>query len=331
MDTYLVKEADSFYFDYSVHYFNHKNFIIAIKYLYNINNYDEYDKISMATYDCNTGIFTKYVDLKKIEDPKNILNISVFDVQISRLYLFDCDNNEYSKSCEFPYNIYEIDGNDIRSCMDNDYIYVFHSITIEYETGLFKYSIKKDTFNNSDFYKINMYYQHYLINNKFIDDDNFDHDIDYNKNIEMYTNKFVNLHKKNIISCYYHKNGLIYILYNEFYGNDDYTIALYDLMNDKIIKIVSGIKYSDILLTKNEILTIPIYHKHTDICVYNIDGTLKKIILLPNDKQTIHAAIVNNNIILLRYLYVNPFGQIYNKDHDECGSNHMEIRTINIE
>lgn len=338
MDTYYLQETDSFYYNYNVYYFNYDKFIVSIKFIYNENDgLNDFSNVTimMAKYDCEKRTFIDYSEMEQIDKSKNLEHISGhICTLVSELYIFDCINNTYMKR-SYPYPISEIDGNHITSCMINDHIYIFHSFTSDYDTGVFMYSIKSDTFNNSDFYRKSIASSN--DNETVTYDDNETMSSDDDETNEKYTNRFTNLHGLNIISCY-GEEDVLYILYNYEIQYTGIHVGSYDIKNDKLKELVSNVKYCDILVVSSNIIILPIFHDDNEICIHNIDHseTLDdhdniKRILLNDKKQKIHQHIVNSTLFILREIFKSPYGQIYKSNHDDdCRIREMELKMIDI-
>ena len=106
-------------------------------------------KLIFHTFNCDTleiirdkiPQYVEYCDLK---------TASSFFVDLRCIYLIDVENNQYAKSCNFPYMIHEIDGNHITYCRQNNHIYIFHSHTESYDTGVFIFDIQNNTLKNPE-------------------------------------------------------------------------------------------------------------------------------------------------------------------------------------
>lgn len=286
MDTCYIT-TNSFF---KVYHFNYDKYIIAIKFVYNYDNNHTDSKCLMAKYDCQLNIFSDYLEINKIENPINLTYFSGFlCTGVSELYLFDCIYNLYVV-CRFPYEISEIDGNYITSCLMDVCIYIFHSSTERYNTGVFVYSIKNNTFNCLDF------------KNK-----------KEKSQFPIHTNRFNSLHGLDIISCYTAK-GELYILYtNHDVDVNIYNIGIYDVENDKLKDVICDIKEGEMLVNSSIIFILPTYTLSNEIYIY--DNVRNDKIIFNDKKYIVHCHMVDNTLFVLR-------GNLQGLE--------MEIKIINI-
>lgn len=132
---YKVEKSDSFYNDHGFRHFKHKRLIIAISNFY------------IKTFDIDTKQFTCANELKQVAY-HDLKHINAFYDEYQKGIVIDVENKQYAYTSEFPHSIYEIDGNMITHCIDDDKIYVFYSYTNDYQTGLFVFDIKNNTYEN---------------------------------------------------------------------------------------------------------------------------------------------------------------------------------------
>lgn len=331
-NTYLLKESDSFYYNWNVTYLPYKNYIVAIKYVYENTTYPFGDlkQIMMSKFDSLTMTSSENVELKYVEHDQ------LQDVSGSLLrygyyaYLFDFENQTYGKTCQFPYGIHEIDGNYITTCQANNKIYWFHSSTSDYETGVFIYDIENDKFNEGDFMLTN-------------EDTSYEKIFEYEEPVDKsqqqnHTNRFKSLHDMEISSCCVYNNE-IYVLYdNHFTPNKmdkpkPSKIAKYDPNTDQITEIINEVVNGELYACQNKfIISISYHYSETKNTISFCDVESKKIVKgfnFSDDKWIKYAQAYENKIIMMRETWENPYGQIYKENHDDdCKIRNMEIVII---
>lgn len=236
---YDVVQGDSFYADSKFHYSFYNDKIIGIEMIY--DNYS-ISGLQISTFDCDTKIFTATEVLHEVSY-KDFKHVSCYLVDLVYLILIDVENKQYAKGNPFPFMISEIDGNCVEACHNDDTIFIFHSETDGYETGVFIFDIKNNQLNYSD------YWEDFSV-------------------ITKYTNKFANLHNKTITSCNVH-NNIIYVLWHD---NDDEELKLstYDPVNDQFTNILLPIPtetwYKDLIVVNNKAYI----RGNNLLCIYDI-------------------------------------------------------------
>jgi len=140
---YKIKDTDSFC-HYQMEYIKHNNLIVGLKRVYNNGNREP--SFEVTSFDCDTLEFSQSEILQFVDFDK-LKTVSNFYEHFTFLYLIDMENKQYTKSSKFPYFITEIDGNAITLCKKDDEIYIFHSHTENYDTGVFIFNIKTNTFD----------------------------------------------------------------------------------------------------------------------------------------------------------------------------------------
>lgn len=236
---YNVKQGDSFYTNSNYDYLVNNSKIIGIKKIYG-----EYSILGllMNTFDCDTKTFTSTEVLHKVEY-KDLKQFSCYFIDLIHIFLIDVENGQYTVTDSFPFMISEIDGNCVESCHNNSTIYIFHSETDNYETGVFIFDIKTNKFNYNDYQK------------------------DLTKTIK-YTNRFSNLNNKTVTSCSMY-NDIIYVLWHDK-DNEDLMLSKYNPINDEFTDIFSPIPtetwYKDLIVVNNKA-----YIKGNNlVCIYDI-------------------------------------------------------------
>jgi hypothetical protein len=192
--------------------------------------------------------------------------------------------------------ISEIDGNCITSCKNGDYIYIFHSHTECYETGIFIFDMRTNMFNNDDFY---------LSSKQFdVETDSGNDDIHVNNNFQ--SNKFSMFHEKDIEDCYVHNGKIFLIIYNNI--DDAKTINdiyLYDLHELSLITQMENIRE---IRVKDGV----IYGREDNIIKYiDSDGMIQTLEICPRNHLPSFWDVYNDKLIVISFLYQNPYGQIY--------------------
>ena len=256
---YQIAPNDSFYTNWNAHYFRHQDSIIGIT---------GHEEVFMNTYHIKNKQFTPthkltYVDYRDLKQVDYLYDD--FDCAI----VIDVQNQQWAKTSNFPYWISEIDGNYITSCKKDNHYYLFHSHTERYETGVFIFDIKTNTYNHDDF---------------TVDTD-------------MITNRFINLHEKDIISCdasdkiIINNDGYIY----EYNPITDECIESLILSNFPVLYNNSEIKVSDFLFEK----------QNSQIHIYDFKALIKSIKICEEDEFVIFWDITDYQLIILCQNYRN--------------------------
>lgn len=360
---YDVTEKDSFFLNWNTRYFQSKNIIVGITTVYDdINDWKNHSyKLIINSFNINTKEFTSNEKFECV-DYVHIKNVDIFYEYITCNVVIDIINKQYSITNEFPYLISEIDGNHITECKLNDKLYVFHSKTYEYETGAFIFDIKNNTYNHSDFkHDENFIHESDSEESEVIDEKDLDDVIDSlfpdneliedntedvkndeygvaedgeNKVVEntedkivRYTNRFKNLHDKDITDCYV-SNNIIFLSIDD--QNDQNKVYKYDPITDNLTEIITScgaqIKIIDNLL----------FERNWDHKVNIHDIESQKIIssfdICDKDQIVRHWDIYDNKLITICENYKNPYGQIYQESHDqECKQQNLKIVVFNID
>lgn len=319
---YDINEKDSFYTNWNVNYLFYDNKIIGIKRIYN-ENITTITGLQMNTFDCNTKNFTSTEELQKVEY-NDLKQVSCYYIYLTYMFLIDVDNKQYTETKSFPFMIYEIDGNNVESCRNNDTIYIFHSRTETYETGILIYDIKSNQFNHKDYQDIE---RQALTQNDNDDDSSETMDEYYDRTIK-HTNKFSNLHKKTIASCSMY-NDTIYILWHGRDDiDDDLKLSKYDPVNDKFTDIMKPLPtyiwYKDLNIANNKAY-IRGYGDNL-IYVYDLNSyeLLEKIKIHDEEDMCLYWFVNDSSQVFICEKYKNPFGQIWKDNHDD------EFKTRNL-
>lgn len=269
---YEVKERDSFAKNFNMHHFQYQNLIVGISRYYYYSGH----RIIVNTFDIETSKFTEFEEFiqVKYEELKNISYM--FDMD--RIILIDMINKQYSCSCNFPFMISEIDGNYITSCRDNDYYYIFHSKTMDYETGVFIFDIKNNSFNEGDF----------IINEKYRGQE--DNGVGAAEEIyqSQYTNIFTALHHKDISTCCIYNRDIII--------NIEDKLCKYDIESNQlsliIEKDINDMKiFGDLVFIKGQ--------RNLDVYDIKINILTKNIIVIENGEYYEHWDYYNDLFIVM--------------------------------
>lgn len=296
-------------------------------------------QISCFNYVDNTSFHCSSMQYVEYD---NLQNLSAFYVDYDEIYLFDIDNLAYTKSTKMPYPIFYIDGNQICSCRDQDNIYIFHSITQDYQTGVFVFNIKTNQFNNNDFWDLSgedRKLQHSSDSPNNNSNSDSDSEIDYL--LPKITNKFNKLHNLTVTACSHH-NGTLLISWVDGVrmcpttGSDIHHIAKYDYKQNTISNVLSKrIDYeSPINHSSNNEL-----HDNIFILFKEMSGYIEIIRLDRPDLEsqridfpecTDMSYIIHyhdGKVTMLLEKYVDPYGQIYKESLDDLD---LEVRSRKI-
>lgn len=298
--SYDITKKDSFYNNWNVKYFKYKDDIIALKnYGYKIN------KIYIKTFNINTKQFTSNEKLTYVEY-ENLKDITYLYNDLEYGIVVDIANKQWSNTTKYPYFISEIDGNAITICKLHDKFYIFHSHTENYETGVFIFDIKNNTFNNSDF----------RLNELYHSDDSDDSNSE-SEMVPVYTNTFKNLHDKTVYYSCVNDNQIILNIEDDIYKYDGELTDL-NLKSDFAIKVSNNMLYG---LYKNK---VNIYNIHSK-------NLIKTIEICDDNEQILYWEIYNDQLIIICEKYVNPYGQIYKETHnEEFKSRNMKIKSYSL-
>lgn len=256
--------------------------------------YDERIKSNryyVSIFDQNSKNFTSFEELQFVEY-NDLKNVTYHLLGTDKIYLIDIENREYSYSTKYPFWLLLFDGNTIESCHYQNKIYIFHSETEYYDTGIFIFDILSNRFNNSDYQLMETQLEAQLI---------------------PHTNRFKNLHKKTITSCSIDNNN-IYILWH--YMDDNETVDLEtadsETPRSEIVDMIRLSKYD------------PATDELTNILIPEETKWWYKYIVVIDD-----IAYINSGDI---YLYIYDIGsrvllkllKIYNNNNDN-NDNTMEF------
>ena len=310
---YNVCENDSFYLNWNYEYFLKNKSIMGMKYDYSSK------EMAINKFDCDSKSFTPTEKINQI-NYENFKQVTYFSEYFTCGFVIDAENKQFSKTSKFPYLISEIDGNYITSCTLNNKIYIFHSRTWDYETGVFIFDIETNKFNDSDF-------EH---NSEYIQDDGNDDDDTWSESdiVSKYTNKFKNLHKKEITSCYVYNNDIILNVRD----NDVNKICKYDPMTDNLTEMLITTDLHDIKINNN-ILFGKHWGERNVLYIYNI--TEKQFIIkyeiCNQDEIVIFWELSGGKLFVMSNKYVYPYGQIYKENHDDdCKIRNFKIKQFDI-
>lgn len=301
--SYIIKQEDPFSKDFPCNYFIKDGFIYNIKKLYRENHIDFV--LLLSKFDINNKIFTQFIELKFVPF-EQMKKVSFFFDNIYANCLVDIENNQYTLSKNYEYYIYIMDGNFISNCIFNNKCYTFHSVTQDYETGVFVYDQNQNIFNTECFTKLN---QSSEIEELEVpkDPDEFEElENNFNQIPIIYTNNFNSLHKKNIISCCSTKDCII-ILYKSEKG---IFLAKYNPEKDDLVNLTSIQKHYKIFYDEKD--SIILYDINNSPMIYNLKTKIMKNLILPDfeyNKEkceinfTLHTGIYNNNIVSLNHYF----------------------------
>lgn len=299
--SYKVKKKDSFYYDLNVIHFQYNELIIGLH-----NWYDE-NKICMNTFNILTKEFTNLERLPLVEY-NQLESISEIYDHTSWSIALDFKNKKCAKTSNYPYMISETDGNTIEFCKKDDIFYIFHSYTFEYETGLFIFNSKTNTYNNNDCFEQK-------------DDKQSTIFTTYNDSGEVpnWTNKFENLHSTDISSCEIYNDEIILCI-------DDW-ISKYDPTTDILTKLFE-FNYHKMKISNDIIFGL----RENVISLYKLDGEfIKNIEICDKDHWVSYFEVYDGQLIIITKKFVNPYNQIWKENHDDdCENSNLTISTYNI-
>jgi len=247
----------------------YKDFIIGFQKSF---TYD-FDELLMIKYHVNdkTSVKEKLSQVNKVE------NIDIEYDLGNCLLLIDIENKQYSKSIEYPYSIREIDGNYITTTRINNKLYIFHSLTYDYQTGVFIFDGNK--FNDKDFYL-----NHYNIISSYCENN-----IKYE-----YHNNFSLLHDKEIVSSCYFDNKHILINIDD---DEDNKICLFNSNSYNIKVLFKTKRFRDIKIYKNYLFGLTWSNKFN---IHNIEnGELIKSIKNDNIKICRFFDFYDDNLVIM--------------------------------
>ncbi len=225
-------------------------------------------------------------------------------------YLYDIQNQEYTKTSKFSFLISEIDGNAITHVIKDDKIYVFHSHTEYYETGVFIYDIKTNTWNAQDF----------MPNPLYVENNNDDDDTEEEP---CNTNRFKTLHQKDILSCHVYNHQLLLNVHD----GETCGIYQYDIETDTLVKLFETVPLFETQIT-NDILYGYHYSERHGLHTYDLINYQHNIISFCDKNELVRYWDMSIRLILTEK-YVNPYGQIYKENRDdEAPSRQRKIKFI---
>lgn len=247
-------------------FFRFEHYIVGVLNIYGntkwINIFNMYNKES---------IIHQLTKTDKVENMANIIDYCNEGIMI------DVINRTYS-IINFPYSIYEIDGNYINTCRNDEYFYIIHSHTEYYQTGVFIYNIKNNTFNCEDFY--------IDINN--INNVNNDSD-DENDNPEQ-MNRFKSLHNKDIVSSFFNDKLIL------FDGEDVYN---YEPDTDTLTPMMK-IEHDIREIKCHEDKLIGLQHRYNSVAmIYIYTDEITNYIVADKDEYVVFWDIYENYLIII--------------------------------
>lgn len=291
MDYCYQTQIDDSFNNWDVEYFKHENLVVGIERKYFFTN----GLMKINTFNISTKEFTvSEVLLNK--QYHELINIDYIFDNGSCGIAIDFKNKSFAKTVDYPYFIHEIDGNFIKTCRDNDFYYIFHSITETYDTGVFIFDIKNNAVNNKDFVSKN--------------------------NLSM-TNKFINIHDVTVISCGI-KDKNIFI--NGNIENNEF-ICKYDPMEDKLIKLfqIPNFKHGcNEIIVSSEIIYIL---NENNIYFYNIilNEIVKNICIGDEKESVIFFDFYDDKLVIIsgNYQYLTGYGT-------NDSSRNLQIKMYNL-
>lgn len=328
---YSITESDSFYTNYRFRYHLHDDKIVAIKKIYESDNFinTKFNGFVMNTFNCDTKEFTPIEKLQRVayDDLKQVTS---YEIDLTYMFLIDTENKQYTKTNKFPFMIHEIDGNCIETCRNGNAIYIFHSRTENYETGVFVFDIATNQFNHRDYFDV---HRDNAIDISSDDDSSEDMDDLYDRTIK-HSNRFKSLHGKTITSCCMYDNN-IYILWHDRY-DDSIKLSNYDPANDRINFLMTPMQtktwYKSLIVANNQIFIKP--WADPTVSVYDLTSyqLLTTFDIYSEGDTCVEWSIRDNALISITEKYRYPFGQIWTDNHDEeFRTRNMKIIKFNIE
>lgn len=220
---YEVQKNEPLYSLYNMEYFQYQNLIVTFS----------RHQFYVFTFNIDTKQFTPLEQYREVRY-EELQNKTYMYQYGDCVIIVDFPNKSYAQSCRFPYSISEIDGNYITTCRDEQYFYIFHSHTIDYETGVFIFDIENNTINQKDFYL----------------DERFEQDRDDVPAMDFYpseyTNIFTALHQKDISACCFYQ-GDIFI-------NIEDNLYFYDIKSNELSLVLNDFYFNDVKVEKDKIL-----------------------------------------------------------------------------
>lgn len=304
-----------------MHYFSCGNKLVGLKRVLKdgftiFSHKTEYkDELLICIYDCMLQKLT-YTGTIPLVPHCQFKNASFHWLRLDQLFLIDLENMNYMMAVKTPYFIYEIDGNFVETCRLDNKIYIFHSHTESYKTGLFIYDINTNTYNANDFWEMQEYITETYINEET--------DLEYDEMVlwKGHTNRFANLQKIDVASCYTHNNQIFIIKWEPDAEN---KLAIYDPQTDSMIDLVNipgiSIMHCGDYIIDNNFRTIKIYNQFT--------GQFIKEVNMGDNTECIASLFsYNNKLVCLSTFYENPYGQIY--DPERSNKKNLRITQYDI-
>ncbi len=307
-----ITETDPFHNDMDIEHILWKNLVIGLETVYTQKepktddptkirwNFDlSIDPgISMSGFDCETKEFIPKIPLEYVPY-SNLKNKDCFMVHSTFMFVVDVENKQYSKSNQFPFMISENDGNHITACKTNDKIYIFHSYTSNYETGVFIFDLNTNTFNNDDFQTITKTFD--------CETDSGNEDTYVVENFQ--TNNFIDIHEKTITDCYVSDNKIYLAIDGDVYLYENYKcILLLKLGNIQEIRVKDDMK---IVRNWYENWHLIHYYKGTEL--------IKTREICVKENFVSFWDIYEDKLIVINFIWKNPYGQIYTGDRSRPG------------
>lgn len=287
MKKYIVRLDDPFYDNRCTFNRITDNFIVRVTQLFDRTDLSNIKNLgyALSKYNLDTDEFTPYSFLKEVDIsvfkqlPSSFFESDKFlfdSMGVCKNILVNIETMQYAYSSEFPHSVYWIDGNIILEHIHRGMCLTFYALTYDYESGLFVYNPKTDSFNNDQIIPLgdatkSNYKDHCPIDDS---DDEDDEDCEeWNYEPEDFTNKYINLHKK-IVGCCCDVENRLYIIYAiEYDGISTNYLGLYNPFTDDLSTLgvykqdINGLCYDgkDVLLITNNGIIRHDYITHNEI------------------------------------------------------------------
>ena len=216
-----------------------------------------HEQIGIKMFHIDTKEFIPFEYLTQVPYHE-LKHIDFFLDKHNKGFVMDVVNKQYAYTTNFPFNIYEIDGNMITSCIDknNNKIYIFYSYTDEYQTGIFIFDIQSNSYD--------------IVDDAFFYDKDISSCVVYGDTILINMNDTIynyNTMEKlfDLVDITYHNQDIV-IFGNKLLVTDKKYVNVYDLethVKEKSIKVkekcFTYIRYLDVydndLVIRNSINT----------------------------------------------------------------------------
>ena len=322
---HVINQDDSFYSNWGTQYFLEGSTVIGITIQYHgLEICDSSPTgLVMNSFNYQTKLFTPDEELTEV-DYDLIGDITLFFDYLTYMFVINTVTKQYAKTTEFPYLISEIDGNYIVSCRLNTKIYIFHSRTEGYETGIFIIDTGVDKFNEADFWIVPQ--------NSLPDcDDNCPgcDNCDWNNMVPRHGNRFKSLSGKDVADCFI-VNDEIVIAINDHPG----MFELYKYNSDADIMVeLYTIPYCNTIKVSGNVLVCHSYTKREMLCFHDIHTgqLIREYPACESDEVIRFLEVHGDELIILCEKYVNPYGQIYRETHEEeFATRNLQVKVMNI-